>query len=233
MEYMPRETVNLKCLVGGGAIFLAFISLCSVARAEEQKNGTTAAFQEAGDFKGHFVVTADDLTAEDKEMLALVQEAADRAGKLLEKAVNDGVKSEDEIFSALYFPISSETYPPTFNTFYDDYTDKVITPLEDEYLARDKRLLYMTLVDRNCYVPSHNSKFSRPLTGNPENDNHYHRSKRIFNDMAGLLASRNTRPFLLQNYPRDTGEMVADISVPVFVFGRHWGVMRGGYKRGK
>jgi methyl-accepting chemotaxis protein len=207
--------------------------LCSTARAEEQKNGTAAAFQKAGDFKGHSVVAADDLTAEDKEMLALAQEAADRVSKLLEKAVKDGAISEDEIFSTLYFPISSETYPPAFHTFYDDYTDKVITPLEDEYLTKDKRLLYMTLVDRNCYVPSHNSKFSRPLTGNPENDNRYHRSKRIFNDMTGLLASRNTRPFLLQNYPKDTGEMVADISVPVFVFGRHWGVMRCGYKRGR
>ncbi|MBT7088489.1 chemotaxis protein, partial [bacterium] len=39
--------------------------------------------------------------------------------------------------------------------------------------------------------------------------------------------------FLLQIYIRDTGEIMADLSVPVFVLGRHWGAVRIGYIREK
>ncbi len=50
------------------------------------------------------------------------------------------------------------------------------------------------------------------------------------NDRVGLLAARNTLPFLLQRYQRDTGEDMTDLSVPVYVKGRHWGAVRVGYR---
>jgi hypothetical protein len=218
-------------------ILFAFVFLATstnrycVAVTEEQNNEAPEYVQNIEDSNGYFVVTADKLKAKDKEILALVRKAAHDFSRLLEKAVNEGIKTKEEIFSTLYFPVFPETYPPTFNTFYDDYTDRVITPIEDEYLARDNRLLYLAMVDRNGYVPSHNSEFSKVITGNQESDSHYHRSKRIFNDIVGFSAARNTSPFLLQNYPRDTGEIIADLSVPVVVFGRHWGAVRCGYKR--
>lgn len=37
-------------------------------------------------------------------------------------------------------------------------------------------------------------------------------------------------PFLLQAYRRDTGEIVHDISSPIYVKGRHWGGFRIGYR---
>ena len=41
----------------------------------------------------------------------------------------------------------------------------------------------------------------------------------------------NTNPYLLQKYSRDTGEQLADLSVPIWVQGKHWGALRVGYKR--
>jgi methyl-accepting chemotaxis protein len=38
-------------------------------------------------------------------------------------------------------------------------------------------------------------------------------------------------PFLIQNYQRDTGETMADLSVPVVIQGKHWGAVRIGYRR--
>ena len=59
------------------------------------------------------------------------------------------------------------------------------------------------------------------------------RTKRIFNDITGLQASKSTRKFLLQIYRRDTGETAADLSVPVFVMNRRWGALRIVYMRGE
>jgi methyl-accepting chemotaxis protein len=174
-----------------------------------------------------------EMTGADKRILALANAAAADCARALENAVKSGQKSEEDIFSTLYFPLLPLTSPPSFSTFYDDYTDKVITPIVDAYLAKNSSILSVGLVDRNGYIPSHNSKYSRPLTGSPEVDIKNHRTKRIFNDMTGLQASQSTRPFLLQIYRRDTGETAADLSVPVLVMNRRWGALRVVYVRGE
>jgi methyl-accepting chemotaxis protein len=35
---------------------------------------------------------------------------------------------------------------------------------------------------------------------------------------------------LLQTYRRDTGEIMHDLSVPIYVNGKHWGGFRLGYR---
>jgi methyl-accepting chemotaxis protein len=69
-----------------------------------------------------------------------------------------------------------------------------------------------------------------PLTGNLASDLVNNRTKRIFNDRTGLAAASSRSPFLVQRYQRDTGELMADLSVPVFVRGAHWGAVRIGYR---
>ena len=51
----------------------------------------------------------------------------------------------------------------------------------------------------------------------------------MFNDRTGLAASRSTASFLIQEYQRDTGEVMFDLSVPLLVRGQHWGCVRIGY----
>jgi len=41
---------------------------------------------------------------------------------------------------------------------------------------------------------------------------------------------RHTQPRKLQTYRRDTGELMFDMSVPIYVNGRHWGGFRIGYR---
>lgn len=128
----------------------------------------------------------------------------------------------------VYIPISN-TNPQKFHTQYDHIFDGVITPIIDRYLAKDERLIFVVLVDKNGYLPTHNSKYSRPLTGDSDNDTKWTRTKRMFNDRTGLAAARNTEPFLLQRYSRDTGEEMGDLSVPIMLHDRHWGAVRIGY----
>ncbi len=94
--------------------------------------------------------------------------------------------------------------------------------------------VYAVLSDRNGYVPTHNTKYSQPLTGDAEKDKLGNRTKRIFNDPVGLGAAHyngaDGKGYLQQVYERDTGEKMWDISAPVFVKGKHWGGFRIGYQ---
>ena len=60
------------------------------------------------------------------------------------------------------------------------------------------------------------------------------RNRRIFDDRVGLAAGRNTAGPLVQTYRRDMGGgtfvLMKDVSVPIFVDGRHWGAFRLGYR---
>ena len=67
------------------------------------------------------------------------------------------------------------------------------------------------------------------MTGNYEKNLVNSRTKRIFDDYTGSRCGSNNETFLLQTYKRDTGEVVHDLSAPIFVKGRHWGGFRVGY----
>ncbi len=135
-----------------------------------------------------------------------------------------------QLFDTFYIPIPG-TDPQKFRTQYDELSDGVVQPIIDKVLKRDKRLVFVVPVDRNGYLPTHNSRFAQPLTGDAAADVKANRTKRIFNDRTGLAAARNQEPYLLQRYSRDTGEVMSDLSVPIFIQNRHWGALRIGYKQ--
>jgi methyl-accepting chemotaxis protein len=84
-------------------------------------------------------------------------------------------------------------------------------------------------VDVNGYAPTHIKKASRPLTGNPQVDLVQSRDKRIFNSPTEQRSATNTEPSLMQTYLRDTGELVVDLAMPIYVLGQHWGGLRVGF----
>ncbi|WP_230369074.1 hypothetical protein [Paludibacterium denitrificans] len=51
----------------------------------------------------------------------------------------------------------------------------------------------------------------------------------MFNDPAGLKSAKNTLPFLLHTYIRDTGEVLSEIALPIVLDGRPWGALRVGF----
>lgn len=134
----------------------------------------------------------------------------------LELLVSSGKLTMQQMFDTFYVPIPNTT-PQQFHTQYDTLTDQTIQPILDKYLEKDPKLIFVVAVDRNGYLPTHNSRSKD-------------RSKRLFNDRTGLAAARNTEPFLVQKYARDTGETVYDLSVPLIVHKRHWGAIRFGYQ---
>jgi HAMP domain-containing protein len=81
-------------------------------------------------------------------------------------------------------------------------------------------------VDENGYLPTHNSRFQKAVTGDAAQDLAGNRTKRIFADPVGLAAAKNKDPSLVQIYKRDTGETMWDVSSPIYVKGKHWGGFR-------
>lgn len=167
--------------------------------------------------------------ATDDQVRAWAEAFAAECRGHFEQAIATGTLKENDVFDRLYVPVP-KTDPPKFHTRYDAWVDKVIQPIEERYLSKDKRIVFVILVDRNGYLPSHNLKYCQPLTGDKEKDAVGNRTKRIFNDRTGITAARSTRPYLLQEYMRDNGEVMKDLSVPVRVKGRHWGAVRFGYR---
>jgi len=176
------------------------------------------------------VTSVEALTAQEREMLALGNEFARRATETLEKWLAAKEVTPERLFSFLYYP-TPNTDPPKFSTDYDKLSDRDILPIQESILARSPAIVFTVTVDKNGYLPTHNQRYSMPLTGNLASDLVNNRTKRIFNDKTGLAAAQNTAPWLVQNYQRDTGETMADLSVPIFVQGKHWGAVRIGYRR--
>lgn len=159
----------------------------------------------------------------------IVKNAAVTIGGVLDKAIDAGRIGIDDLFDEKYQPIPN-TKPQKFKTRFDDFTDKFLAPVQEQLVEQHKWLVYAIACDRKGYVPTHNRRFSQPLTGDEKVDFVNNRTKRLFDDPVGRRCGDHELPFLLQTYRRDTGEIMHDISAPVYVKGRHWGGLRIGYK---
>ena len=159
---------------------------------------------------------------------AYAVELRDRAVEAIERAVSSGRIGKEALFSTDYKPIPN-TNPQKFSTPFDRLFDEIISPLQEDIVGRDKRMYYAICIDRSGYCPSHNLRYTKPLTGDANKDKDGNRTKRIFNDRTGLRCATSEEPFLLQTYLRDTGEIMNDMSTPITIAGRHWGGVRIGY----
>lgn len=158
---------------------------------------------------------------------ALAQKAAVETVKAFANAVSNGSLQTGDIWDRNYAPVQN-TNPQKYKAKYTDFVKKYIQPIEDRYLAMDSRFRYFLLTDDNGYAAAHNSMYDKPLTGNYEKDILGNRSMRIFNDPVGLAVAKNTQPIIIQTYPRDTGEVIHDIGIPVYIDSKHWGCIRVG-----
>jgi methyl-accepting chemotaxis protein len=163
------------------------------------------------------------------KMPEIIKRAAQNVSRIFDQAIDSGRIKLEDLFDDKYQPIPN-TKPQKFKTRFDDFTDQVLTPVQEQLLDQNKWLVYGIFCDRKGYVPTHNRKFSQPLTGDEKVDFVNNRTKRMFDDPVGKRCGSHEQPFLLQTYRRDTGEIMHDISAPVFVKGRHVGGLRIGYK---
>ena len=172
----------------------------------------------------------DNLTAQDREVLTWANQLAAETSQMLERWLQSRAITEEKLFGRLYYPIA-RTDPPKYTTEYSSLADRDLPALQEAVVRKSGTVVFAVVTDVNGYLPTHNQRYSMPLTGNLAFDLVNNRTKRIFGDRTGIAAARNEAPYLLQKYKRDTGELMADLSVPVKVRGKHWGCVRIGYRQ--
>jgi methyl-accepting chemotaxis protein len=211
------------------------IGRCRLRAVGTSSLGMHFAFTELGDAeRAALLARLAAIRTENEVFIGRAAKAATAVSTALEAAVNSGKLGRDALFDNDYVPIGG-TNPVQMRTRFLDCVEAILPAIQEPLLSSDTRMVFCAAVDRNGYLPVHNRVYSqsqRPgdVAWNTANC----RNRRIFDDRAGLAAARNTRPYLLQNYPRDMGNgvtvMMQEIDVPIRVFGRHWGGFRTAYK---
>lgn len=170
----------------------------------------------------------------DTPFIKAVQSTAQRVSTILEAAIAQGRLSLDDLMDENYRPVPGSN-PQQVVTRFSDAADTLLVEVLDGVLSISDRVVFCTVIDRNGYFPTHNTRYSQPQRPDDPVWNAAHsRNRRMFNDRVGLAAGRSTQPFLLQAYRRDMGggrfEMMKDVSAPILVQGRHWGGLRVAYR---
>ncbi|WP_332698162.1 methyl-accepting chemotaxis protein [Bosea sp. (in: a-proteobacteria)] len=153
---------------------------------------------------------------------------------LFEDALSRRRLSEDELFDTDYVALP-DTEPRQFTNRALQVLQAILPPVLAETLKSDSRLVFAVAIDRNGYIPVHHPQYSQPQRpGDRDWDPAYSRDRRIFDDRAGIMAARSTRPFLVQSYHRDMGaagtQLVREVDAPLRINGRHWGGVRMAYR---
>ncbi len=169
----------------------------------------------------------------DTPFVQAVTEFAAQISDIFEQAVREGEISADDLFDRNYEDIPA-TDPAQVMGKFTAFTDRVLPAIQEPALELDERVVFCAAVDTLGYLPTHNSKFSRPQGNDPVWNAANCRNRRMFVDRTGLAAAQNTKPFLLQTYRRDMGggefAIMKDVSAPIVVNGRHWGGLRLAYR---
>lgn len=169
----------------------------------------------------------------ESKYIEIVQSRAREISELFEEAVRNGDISSDDLFDRDYKPIDG-TDPQQLRTQYIDFTDKVLTPIQEAIIEGDEHIVFSACVDVNGFLPTHNVKFSKPQGDDPVWNAANCRNRRIFDDPAGLKAAQNEKDVLLQTYRRDMGGgnfvMMKELDAPIMVNGKRWGSLRFAFK---
>ncbi len=156
-----------------------------------------------------------------EERLTLAAEFEGRLTELAEQGV--------DVFDRRYEPVPN-TWPQKYRTRFVDRFKQVFQDLTDRSKERFDGTVYSLLVDANGYIPVHHKTTSQPITGDHDKDLLYSRDQRLYNsNETEKRRANHTERFLLQTYIRDTGEILNDLSVPVYVNGKHWGAVVMGF----
>jgi len=216
--------------------------LDSVRGLSEQVASTATALQNARKRTEGFLSLSESLIemaaesgvrTEDTPFIEAVLDAGKRITVLLEDGIRKGALSAADMFDEHYQPIPG-TNPEQFMAKCTPYCDKVLPDVLENLLTLSPKVVFSVATDRKGYIPTHNRKFSKPQGSDPVWNQANSRNRRFFTGRTEWAAINNRKPFLLQTYRRDMGggnfTVMKDLSVPLFVNGKHWGALRIGYQ---
>lgn len=179
-------------------------------------------------------VTADsDINTEESRFLAMARDAVEAVQNAFAAEIEAGRANVGDFFDHDYKTVAGSD-PEQVTTRFTAITDRVLPTIQEPVAQSSDRIVFCACVDMNGYLPTHNEAFSKPQGDDPVWNAANSRNRRMFNDKVGLRAGQSTEPFLMQSYRRDMGggkfTIMKDLSVPIYIHGRHWGALRLAYK---
>jgi hypothetical protein len=170
----------------------------------------------------------------DAPMIEACQQVAAQVSAAFEKAIAEGRISLAALLDSDYTLIP-DTDPLQVMAKHTELTDAILPGIMEPALAANPRGVFCCATDRNGYIATHNKIYSEPQRPDDPVWNAAHsRNRRIFDDRSGIMAARNTKPYLAQTYVRDMGGgqfmLLKEIDCPIMVGGRHWGAVRSGVR---
>jgi methyl-accepting chemotaxis protein len=167
-------------------------------------------------------------------MIDAAQAFARDVTEAMDGALKRGSLTQAVLFDTNYRAIPG-TDPQQFDVASLKTLEQILPPIYERIIAVDRRLVFALAIDRNGFIAVHNRVYSQPQRpGEAAWNTANCRNKRIFDDRAGIVAARSTRPFIIQAYKRDMGGgnmvMMREVDAPITVAGRHWGGVRMAYK---
>jgi methyl-accepting chemotaxis protein len=217
------------------AVTLEDVGAVTIRIADKTKAGAQARFEAlTAELRDKIEDKLWAIRDENTEFVMRAMEAGVALTRIFEDGIASGAVTIEDMFDTDYVEISG-TNPVQHRTKILDWADRALPPFQEAFLAKDPRMAFCAMIDRNGYLPVHNRIYSHPQRpGDVAFNTANSRNRRIFNDPAGLAAGRNQRAYLIQSYARDMGNgnmvMMREIDVPLRVRGRHWGGFRTAYK---
>ncbi|AAM42591.1 methyl-accepting chemotaxis protein [Xanthomonas campestris pv. campestris] len=212
-----------------GVVALGRSNLQHAAHVAERSEALERGTETLRDCVGLFRLPADPLQVpRHARVKELAVATAGRIGTALAQAIARGQIDEAALFARTYTPIPG-VEPAKFSTAFDGVCDQILPALQEPLLDAHAWIVFAICANPDGYVPTHNLRFTQPLTGDAKRDLVGNRTKRKFTDRVGRSVGAHTDPYRLQVYRRDTGQIMFDLSAPIFVGRKHWGGLRVGY----
>jgi methyl-accepting chemotaxis protein len=208
----------------------------------EKVNNINALSQEIAKDMNSSATSVDALNSVTERMLELVARFKTGEGKFdtvidTAKEIRDdyqariqGMKDRGiNVFDTQYKAVPN-TSPQKYVTAFSDVFVKEMQSVVDDAQKRIPGTIYCLAIDHKGYLPIHHGAVSKAMTGDPVKDLLQSRHQRIYqSNRTEQRRCSHTDPLLLQTYMRDTGEILNDLSMPIFVDGKHWGAFIMGF----
>jgi len=162
---------------------------------------------------------------DDTPFILKAQEACRQIQVALERAVDAGEVTVDDIFDTNY-QIVEGSNPVQYDTRFNAAADRHMRPILDRVKASDGRIIGSACGDMNGYLPTHLSERSHPQGPDPVWNDAHCRNKRILIDDATRSALQSDKPATLYTYRMELGDKhipVKNVFVPLWIKGRRWG----------
>ncbi|HQW20436.1 MAG TPA: methyl-accepting chemotaxis protein [Rhodocyclaceae bacterium] len=222
VEDVRQTTEKAEAIVG-----LAHQGYTRMGRFQSELVEATKIAEQPGE-ETYSMMIGQNIDCQHTRIFNIARETADAIAEAFTNAVEHGTITMSDLFSDQYQPIQN-TRPQKYSSPFDRFTDQILPPLQEPFLKIYPEIVFAICIDLRGYVPTHNEKFCQPLTGDYDRDLKANYTKRLFNDKTGARCGSHTEKVLVQTYKRDTGEIIHDLSVPIYVKGKHWGGFRVGY----